>query len=182
MNVQRIERISDFMRHAGRQQCERLDALAFNGLEGFLPRLGGIVQNERDAGTAGGFAIERRGVKTQKARTRVIHLKFVPGDVPAALAVKAREFFPVEFGQKTRDVLAFDSRLQAQQARDRLVEVKDPALLIHDEHAIFNGVEQRLKKTAFPCQPLDHRLQTLGVQPSDAAKHFVEKTGFGPSH
>ena len=94
MNVQRVERIADFMRHAGRQQRERLDALAFDGLKGFLPRLGRVVQNQRHAGTAGGFAIQRRGVKPQKARTRIMHFKFVPRDVPAALAVEARDFLP----------------------------------------------------------------------------------------
>ena len=55
MDVQRVERIADFMRDAGREQRQGLDALAFDGLEGFLPRLGRIVQNQRHAGTAGGL-------------------------------------------------------------------------------------------------------------------------------
>ena len=91
MNVQRVERIADFVRHAGGQQSQRLDALAFNGLKGFLPRLGRIMQNQRHAGTAGGFAIQRRGVEPQKARTRIIHFKFVPRDAPAALRGQSRE-------------------------------------------------------------------------------------------
>ena len=62
MNVQRVERIADFVRDAGGEQRERLDALAFNGFKGFLPRLGRIVQNERHAGTAGSLAVERRGI------------------------------------------------------------------------------------------------------------------------
>jgi hypothetical protein len=52
MNVQRVERIADFMRDAGGEQRQRLDAFAFDGLEGFLPRLGRVVQNQRHAGTA----------------------------------------------------------------------------------------------------------------------------------
>ena len=47
MNVQRVERIPDFVCHAGGKQRERLHPLAFNGFKGLLPRLGGVVQNER---------------------------------------------------------------------------------------------------------------------------------------
>jgi len=68
------------MRYARRQQCERLHALALNCFKGLLPRLGRVVQNERDAGTAGGFAVKRRGVEPQKTRTWIMHFKFVAGD------------------------------------------------------------------------------------------------------
>ena len=82
----------------------------------------------------------------------------------------------------SRDVLAFDIRLQADEPGDRLVEIDDAALLIHHQHAVFDGVEQRFEKTAFARQPLDDGLQAFRVQPPDAAKHFVEKTGFGRCH
>ena len=78
MNVQRVERIADFVRDAGGEQRERLHALAFDGLKGFLPRLGRVVQNQRHAGTAGGLAVERRGVEPEKTRARIMHFKFVP--------------------------------------------------------------------------------------------------------
>ena len=74
------------------------------------------------------------------------------------------------------------ARLQTDQARDGLVEINDAALLVHHQHAVLNRVEQRFEKTAFARQPLDDRLQTFRVQPPDAAKHFVEKTGFGHRH
>ena len=50
MDMQRVQRIADFVRHAGRQQGQRLDAFALDGFEGFLPRLGGIVKNQRQTG------------------------------------------------------------------------------------------------------------------------------------
>ena len=62
MNVQRVERIPDFVRDAGGQQSQCLNALAFNGLKGLLPRFGGIVQNQGDSGTASRLAIEWRSV------------------------------------------------------------------------------------------------------------------------
>ena len=57
MNVQRVERIADLMRHARRQQGQCLHAFAFDGFKGFLPRLGRIMQNQRHPGTAPGLAI-----------------------------------------------------------------------------------------------------------------------------
>ena len=68
------------------------------------------------------------------------------------------------------------------QPRDGLIEIDDAALLVHDQHAVLDGIEQRFEKTAFARQPLDDRLQAFRVQPPDAAKHFVEKTGFGCCH
>jgi hypothetical protein len=61
MNVERVERIADFMRDARRQQRQRLDTLAFDGFKSFLPRFGRIVQDERHAGFAG-FAVQRGGI------------------------------------------------------------------------------------------------------------------------
>ena len=182
MDVQRVERIADFVRHAGRQQRQRLDAFAFDGFKGFLPRLGRVVQNQRHAGTARGFAIQRRGVKPQKTRTRIMHFKFMPHDALAAGVIRLRNLLPIQFRQKFRDVLSFVAGLQADEPRDGLVEINDPPLFIHHQHAVFNGVEQRFEKTALARQPLDDGLQPFRVQPPDAAKHFVEKTGFGCSH
>ena len=68
------------------------------------------------------------------------------------------------------------------QPRDGLVEINHAPVFVHDQHAVLNRVEQRFKKTAFAREPLDDRLQTFRVQPPNAAKHFVEKTGFGCSH
>ena len=72
--------------------------------------------------------------------------------------------------------------LQTDEPRDGLVEINHASVFVHDQHAVFNRVEQRFEKTAFAREPLDDRLQTFRVQPPDAAKHFVEKTGFCCSH
>ena len=102
MNVQRVERIADFMRDAGGEQRQRLHAFAFDGLEGLLPRLGGVVQNQRHAGAAGRLAIQRRGVEPEKARARIMHFEFVPDDALAAGGVELRNFPPIQFRQKFR--------------------------------------------------------------------------------
>src|SRR5258706_6866387 len=99
-----------------------------------------------------------------------------------AFDVEARDLFPIQFRQKADHRLAFHARLQADQARDGLIEVNDAPPLIRHQHAVLDRVEQRLQQTALACEPLDDRLQPFRVQPPDAAKDFVEKTGFGCSH
>ena len=49
MDVQRIQRIADLVRDTRRQQGQRLHPFAFDGFKSFLPRLGGVVQNQRQA-------------------------------------------------------------------------------------------------------------------------------------
>jgi hypothetical protein len=140
------------------------------------------VQNERDAGTAGGFAVQRRGVEPQKTWTWIMHFKFVAGDAFTTCVIRPRNLFPIHLGQQSCDELSFNAGLQTNQSGDGLVEINDVTLFVHDQHAVFNRVEQRFKKTALPRQPLDDSLQTFRVQPPDAAKHLVEKTGFGRWH
>jgi len=55
-------------------------------------------------------------------------------------------------------------RLQSEQLGHRLIEIDDPPLLVHHQHAILNRIEERLQKTSFPGQPLDDRLQAFGVR------------------
>ena len=97
----------------------------------------------------------------------------------ATRTFKVRNLLPLDLGDKIRDRLAFDVGLQAQEPRHRLVEIKDPSVLIHHQHSILDRVEQRLQKRPFPRQPLHHRLQTLRIEPSNPAQDLVEKTGFG---
>ncbi len=103
-------------------------------------------------------------------------------DAFAAGGIGARNLFPVHLRQNFRDVPFIVARLQSDEPRDGLVEINHAPVFVHDQHAVLDRVEQRFEKAAFACKPLDDRLQTLRVQPSDAAKHFVEKTGFGCSH
>ena len=182
MDVQRVERIADLVRHARREQRQRLHAFALDGLEGFLPRLGGVVQNQRHAGTAGGLAVQRRGVEPEKARARIMHLKFMPQDVRAAGVVRPGNFLPVHLRQNVGDLQSLGVRLQADEPGDGLVEINHAPLLVRHQHAVLDGVEQRFEKSAFAREPLDDGLQSFRVQPPDAAKHFVKKTGFGCSH
>ena len=111
-----------------------------------------------------------------------MHFKFVAGDAFTTGVIRPRNLFPIRLGQQSCDVLSFHAGLQTDQSGDGLVEINDVTLFVHDQHAVFNRVEERFEEAALPRQPLDDSLQTFRVQPPDAAKHFVEKTGFGRWH
>jgi len=108
--------------------------------------------------------------------------KFMPRDVRAAGVIRTGDFPPVHLRQNVRDLQILRVRLQPDEPRNGLVKIKHAAIFIRDQHAVLNRVEKCFEKTAFAREPLDDGLQPFRVQPSDTAKHFVEKTGFGCSH
>ena len=178
VNVQGVEGVADLMGDAGRQQRQRLNPLALDGFDGLLAGFGVVVEDEGDAGAAGGFAIQRGGVEPEEARAGILDLKLVPHDALAARMVEPANLLPVELGDEIRDRLAFDVGLQAEEARYRLVEVEDAPGLIHDQDAVLDGVEERFEESPFARQALHDRLQTGLVQPPDARQHLFEETCF----
>ena len=78
MDVQRVERIANLMRHTGGQQREGLHPFTLNHLKGFLLLLGGVVNDHRQ--TAGAFANQGGGVHAEETPNGIGQLQFVPGD------------------------------------------------------------------------------------------------------
>ena len=177
VDVKGVEGVADFMGDAGGEQGQRLNPLALNGLDGLLARFGGVVQDKGDAGAAGGFAIQRGSVEPQEARAGIVDLELVAHDALAACGVEPANLLPFELGDEIRDGLALDVGLQAKEAGDGLVVVENAAGLIHDQHAVFDGVEERLEEAPFARQALHDGLQPGLVQPPDAGQHLVEETG-----
>ena len=157
------------MSDAGGQKRERLNAFALDSFEGFLPRLGRVVKNQGDAGTARCFAIERRGVEPEKTRTWIMDFKFVPRDVRAAGVIRVRNFRPIYLRQNIRDVQIFRVRHQTDEPRDGLIKINHATSFIRHQHAVFDRIEKRFEKTAFAREPLHDRLQAFRVESPDAA-------------
>ncbi len=173
MNVEGVERVADFMGDAGCQQCQRLDALALDGLQRLLSGFGGVVEDERDTGAASGFAVKRGSVEPQEARARILDLKLVPHDTLAAGVVQPADLVPIELGNEISDGLAFDIGVEAEESGDGLVEVEDATPLIHDQEAVFDGIEERFEECPLARQALDDRLQARLVQPPDPGQDFI---------
>ena len=103
--------------------------------------------------------------------------------VRAAAAIERGDLLPIEFGEKPRDGLSFGALGdQTEQAGDRLIAVGHTPLGIDDQHAVLDGVEERLEEVALSRQSLDHLLQVRRVEASEASEDLVEKTGFGRRH
>src|SRR5262245_11882108 len=108
MDVQCIERIPDFVRHAGGKQRQRLNAFALDGLERLLSCFGRIVQNQGQPRSPLAFSVKRRCVEPKKAWSRIAQFELMPGNFLAAGAVQFREFLPIEIWQETENVLSLD--------------------------------------------------------------------------
>src|ERR1041384_8436666 len=107
-----------------------------------------------------------------------MHFKFVAHDPSSTRMVEIGNFLPIQFWDKIRDLGSLDIRLQSEKTRHRLVEIKNSPFFIHDQHSIFNRIEQGLKETSLARQPLNDTLQSFPVQARNAPEHFIEKTGF----
>src|SRR5262245_52389373 len=105
--------------------------------------------------------------------------KLVPDDALAPGLINLGYFLPIQLGDKVCNRLTFDVWLETKQPGDRLVEIENPARFIHNQHAIFDRIEQSFEEASFAGQPGDHGLQSLRIEPANPAHYFVEETGFG---
>jgi hypothetical protein len=102
--------------------------------------------------------------------------------VPAA-GIHGKELSPIEIRKKAGDRLAFCFvALQAEEASDGLVEIKDPGGFVDYEDTIFDGIEERFEEAAFASETLDDGLETVRVEAANAAENFVEEAGFRRGH
>src|SRR5580658_2602561 len=183
MNVQGVEWIADLVGHARGQQRQGMKALAFDRLEGLLPRFGRIMQNERHAVAALHLDIQGRGIDAQKTRARIGDFKLMMGGSLASVGAGGAEAFPIQFRQQFRDGAALDLvRVPIEQAGDGLVEIDNASVLIDYQHAVLDGIEDGFQEAALARQALDDRLQPFRIQTADAAEETINKTGFRCGH
>ena len=102
--MQRVEGIADLMRHTRRQQGQRLHPLAFDRFKSLLPRLRGVVQDQRHPRAAARIAIQRRRVQPEEPRARIMHLKLQPRHVRPTGAIRRRNLLPIHLRQNVRNV------------------------------------------------------------------------------
>jgi hypothetical protein len=66
--------------------------------------------------------------------------------------------------------------------RGGVVGVVDLAVGRDDQHALLQGVENRVEQRALAGQPLHERPQAGIVEPVEAVEHLVERTGLLGGH
>jgi hypothetical protein len=102
--------------------------------------------------------------------------------LPAA-GIHGEELSPIEIRKKAGDGLAFCFvALQAEEAGDGLVEIKDPGGFVDHEDTIFYRIEECLEEVAFASEALDDGLETVRVEAAYAAENFIEEAGFRRGH
>src|SRR5436190_13959662 len=97
-----------------------------------------------------------------------MNFEFMAHNPLPSFSIESGDFLPFQLRNKVGDWLTFDISLQAEQTRHRLIEVNDAAILVHDQNAVFDGIEKSFKKAPLTGQTLDHVLQTFSVQPRNA--------------
>src|SRR3954452_25432615 len=94
--MQRIERVADFVCHAGGKQCQSLHALTFDSGDRLRASLRGIMHDQCDATAATRLSIQWSCVDAEKAGARIMDFQVVTHDKRAAARVTARERLPIE--------------------------------------------------------------------------------------
>ena len=87
MNVERIERIANFVCHACGQQCQGLASLILDCRKCFLTRLRGVVKNQRHTTPTTFFGVKRGSVDMKESLSRIVNFKFVSRDALSACAI-----------------------------------------------------------------------------------------------
>src|SRR6266567_7841397 len=134
MDVQRVKRVADLMGYARGKQGQRLHPLTLDSLEGLLPCLRGIMNDQRHAAAPGGFSVERCGIQSQETGARVMHLEFMPHHALTSRAIKFCDLFPLESRDEIGDRPALRAGLKAKKSSYRLIKVEDmPTLIDHQD-------------------------------------------------
>jgi hypothetical protein len=176
VDVQRVERVADFMGDAGGEQGQRVEALRFEGLLGFLAG-GGEVADQHDPADGGGarfLGLDGGEVEVEVAVFRVEDLE-VARDRFARLGERG----PVESGDAAgergaRGLIGIDS----EEAAGGAVDEGDLAVFIEHDDAFVERLEDLLEETLLADQAVE-QLSRLGrVDPVDAGEEFVEEAGF----
>src|ERR1043166_2420426 len=177
MDVERVQRVADFMRHTGSKQRECLEPFALDRFKGLLSSLGRIVNDERHTSRASAFTVERCGIKPKEAGPWKIDFKFMSDPARNSRRIETGDLVPIEIGDYLSDWLALDARLDTEQTSNGLIKIEDPPVFVGYEHAIFNCIEERFQERSFPSEALNHCLEPFSVNPTEPAQDFIEEIG-----
>jgi hypothetical protein len=181
MDVQRIEGIADLVGEAASQEGQRMDPFGLDRLGGGLPGFGGITENQDESGTPGCGTIERSDVQSDQPGPRIFHFELGAEHPVATGLIEGGDMGPVQIGQVARDQLLFGGlRRNAQHAGGHEVDVHHAPLVVGDDDARVDGVEETLEELPLLGQPLHDALKTAGIEASEMPQGLVEEAGFDP--
>ncbi len=174
VNIERVERIAQLVRHAGSQQGDGVELLRLDRLPRLVAPRGEVVEDDREAHQRGLLVLQRHEIEVEIARLGVEDFEVAVNQPP--LGEDGR---PVEFLQVMRDRRAERARrVDADEALNSVVEVENLAGRIDDDDAFLQRVEDRLEEALLVVEPLEIGLQVALADAVDAVEELVEERVF----
>ena len=180
MNVQRVERITDLMRHTGSQHCKSRKSLHFDRLLRGTVGLSDVAQDDRATDRLAFLAIRivthhRNDIKIQQAIIRIKNLQIPAYDI----TMRAREGLPVNSSndliQRTSEAgLGLDSK----KSTCGSVEIKNPSFGVRDNDAFKNCVEDCFEESLLSGNFDKIVLHLARLDERKTFYEFIEKSAF----
>ena len=179
VDVQRIERIADFVGHAGGEQGQRVEPLGLDRLRLVLSVARDVAKDDHGAALAGRFGRERNDIEIQEPVLGVGDLDFAAHEPRPLLLVQLQHAIPLDLAQMPLDRIARDRvGREPQQFARRAVRVRDPAVVIEYDQPFAHRVENRLEQSLLVREMQEMRLQTARVNAIQPFNELVQKGRF----
>ncbi len=177
MDVERVQRVAEFVGDAGGEQGEGGQFLRLDGGGGLLAALGHVAQDQGHAGDQVTFLVDQRhDVETEEPVLGIKHLDLVADHLAPFAAVGRPDPIPVQVAQVLGDRFATAGLgIEPEQPPGGGVGITDPSVGVDDQDTFLQGVEQGFEKPFLPREFQHHALQALRVDAVEAIDDLVEK-------
>ena len=184
MNIQRVERIPQFVGHARGQQREGGKFFGFQHGRGPVAGFGDIPENHRQTGhNIVRLADQGDDVKAEKTLAGIKYLQLPGQDLAPLVLVRRKNLLPIQIPQMPGERFADRPiRIETEHFRGGGVEVADFPIASGDDDPFLDGIKKRFEKPLFPRKFQHETLQALWIHPIDSADQFIEKGVFHNPH
>ena len=179
MDVQRVERIAYLVGDRGREELDRVQALAFQDAR-LLLAVARDVTDDRDKPARHVLPFrQRNGVEVEYAVFRAGDLDFAPQDVgPLVVRAHFEQAVPLEAGEQRIGWAGCRAvGVEAEKRGGGAVRVCQAHVGIDDKHAFLDRLEDRFEEAALARQAREVRLEAFGVDLVELCDKPVEKSG-----
>ena len=176
VDVERVERVADFVGDPGGEQRERVEALGFQRFLRLRAGAGEVADEHHVAERLVVVlrAINRREVEIQVAVLRIENLQ-VAADGAAGFA-QNRPVQPADLGGN--ELAGRPLRIEPEKLACRVVEEADHAFRIEDDHALVERLEDFFQESLLADQAGDNLLDVAGDDAIQTGDQLFEKAGF----
>ena len=176
VDIERVERVADFMGDTGGEQGERVESLGF---EIFLRLRAGAGEIADEHHVAERLVVVLRAIDRREVEIQVAVLRIENLQVAADRAARFAQDRPVEPADLGGNELAGRLlRIESEELARRVIEETDHAFRIQNDHALMQRLEDFFQESFLADQAGDDLLDVAGnhaIQPGD---QLFQKAGF----